>query len=368
MNVFSFNRTFTFFIIGALVAVTSLSFSHPAFAQESNSNEAGMKISPAVIEPSDVLNPASSHQYSITVRNLNHYSQEFYLSTSDIVDVKDGSTPVFSTGKEEKTGMELSSWIKLPTDKITIDADAEKQIDFTIDVPDGASPGSHFGSVIISVDAPNVQRNGAAVGYKVANIIAIRVAGDANLDAGIREFSTDNYFNNSKNVGFKVRIENVGNILIRPIGPVEIRNMLGQKVDTFVFNQEQQGGVFPGRTREFTFNWNGQGTGFGRYEALISPVYGGDGSVKTMSATVTFWILPMKIIGPALAVLAVLLLIVFVFVRVYINRTLARYSHGQTRVVSGRRKSKGMSSSLLLAVVMLTVTAVFAIILLALFA
>jgi hypothetical protein len=194
------------------------------------------------------------------------------------------------------------------------------------------------------------------------------VAGDATIDAGIREFSTDKYFNNSKNVSFALRVENTGNVLIRPIGPVEIRNMLGQKVDTFMFNDEQQGGVFPGRTREFSFSWKGQGTGFGRYEALISPVYGADGSQKTMAATVSFWILPMKIIGPALAALAFILFVVFIMARIYIKRTLAGYDYGSTRVVSGRRKGKGTSSTLLLIVVMVTVTAIFALILLALFA
>jgi hypothetical protein len=143
--------------------------------------------------------------------------------------------------------------------------------------------------------------------------------------------------------------------------------MLGQKVDTIMFNAEQQGGVFPGKVREFKFNWTGQGTGFGRYEALISPVYGENGAKKTMSSTVTFWILPWKIIGPALAVLAVFLLISIVFVRIYVKRTLAKYTYGQTRV-AGRRRKKGMSSTLLLAVVMLTITALFTLILLALFA
>ena len=328
----------------------------------------GVSISPAILEPDKPIDPGTSQQFSVTIKNLNSFEQKYYISSEDIVDVVDGGTPIFADEKKtEKTGMELSGWIKLPVREMTIGAGVSEQLNFTIEVPQEASPGSHFGSIFISVDPPEIARNGASVGYKVANIISLRVAGDANIEASIRQFSTDRFFNGSKNVGFSARIENTGNVLIRPVGPVEIRNMLGQKVDTIIFNEEQQSGVFPGRVREFKFKWSGQGTGFGRYEAILSPVYGEDGARKTMSSTVSFWIIPVKIIGPILAGLAFVLLITFVFVRLYIKRTLAHLSYGKTRVV-GRRKGKGLSATLLLMVVMLTVTAIFMVIMLALFA
>jgi hypothetical protein len=170
----------------------------------------------------------------------------------------------------------------------------------------------------------------------------------------------------SQNVDFSVRIENTGNVLVRPIGPLEVFNMLGNKVGNTVFNEEQAA-VFPGVTREFfDIKWEGDSIGFGRYEAILSPTYGDIGEKKTMSNTVTFWILPMNIIGPALGVLAVLLLVAFIFVRMYIKRSLAHMNQGR-RIV--RRRSKGGSSATLLVVVVtLTVTALFLIVLLALFA
>lgn len=335
------------------------------FAQEQGE---GLSISPAVIEPSTSLDPGTSQQFSVTLKNLNSKEQKFYLSTRDIIDVAENSTPIFSDGREEKTGMELSSWVKLPMTDITLAPGVSEKITFTIDVPQDASPGSHFGSIIISVDPPEIQQSGAAVGYQVANIITLRVTGDAVVDANVRQLSTDRYFNGSKNVDFSARIENAGNVLIRPIGPVEISNMLGQKVDTFTFNGETQSAVFPGKVREFEFKWTGEGTGFGRYEAVLSAIYGEEGAKKTMSSTVSFWILPIKIIGPALAGLAFLLLVTFLFVKLYIRRTLANMTYGRARVVSNRRRSKNVSATLLLVVVMLTVTVLFMVLLLALFA
>lgn len=326
--------------------------------------QAGVSISPALIEESH--DPGVKKEYSVTVKNLNDYEQKFYISTRDITDVKDGGTPVFANDNLEKTGMELANWISLGVTEITLPAGVSERVNFTMQIPADATPGSHFGSVFISVDAPEIAQSGAAIGYQVANIISIRVSGEANEGANIRQFSTEKFFHGSKNVNFEARIENTGNVLVRPTGPVEIFNMLGKKVDTVSFN-ESQGAVFPGRVREYNFNWQGDGTGFGRYEVVMSPVYGETGARKTMSSTASFWILPLNIILPALGALAFILLLSFIFVRLYIKRTLAHLAHGQTRIVR-RRKNKGVSATLLLVVVMLTVTAVFMIIMLVLFA
>jgi hypothetical protein len=354
----SSRSVYTLFI-GCVLCLFSFSASF-AHAQ----GEVGVSISPALIE--EALDPGVKKEYSVTVKNLNNYEQKFYISTKNITDVRDGGAPVFADPNAEKTGMELSQWITLGVTEIVVPAGVSERINFTMQVPTDATPGSHFGSVFISVDAPELKESGAAVGYEVANIISIRVTGDANEGANIRQFSTERFFHGSPNVSFKTRIENTGNVLVRPTGPVEIYNMLGKKVDTISFN-ESQGAVFPGREREYKFDWQGEGTGFGRYEVLLSAVYGDDGARMTMSSTASFWILPLNIILPALGGLAFILLISFVFVRLYIKRTLAHLAHGQTRIVR-KRKNKGVSATLLLVVVMLTVTAVFMIIMLVLFA
>ncbi len=348
--------TYLFVALSVLVGVHT-----QVHAQE---NSAGVSVSPAIIEPDEQINPGTSKEYSITIKNLNNNEQTFYLSPRNIVDMQAG-TPVFSESNE-KTGMELADWIKLPVNQIKLSPGGSERVVFTMDVPMDASPGSHFGSVFVSVDPPEIEKSGAAVGYQVANIIIARVAGEATDSANIRQFATKRFFHSSKNVDFSVRIENLGNVLVKPTGPVEITNMLGQKVDTFIFNEEQAS-VFPKKIREYQFNWTGEGTGFGRYEALISTVYGEAGAKKTLTSTVSFWILPMNIILPALAGLALLLLITFIFVKLYIRRTLAHLAHGQGRIVRKRRKG-GLSATLLLTVVMLTVTAVFVITLLVLFA
>lgn len=324
----------------------------------------GVRITPAVIE--ETLDPGEQREYSVTIGNQNPNEQTYFLSLRNIEGVRDGGTPIFADDNQEITGYELVDWIDLSQDQVTLAPGAEETVDFTITLPADAPPGSRFGGIFVSVEAPRLDRSGAAIGYQVANIISIRVAGDANESASIRQFATEKYFHGSSNVDFTARIENQGNVLARPTGPVEITNMLGRTVDTITMN-EARGAVFPGATRDFSVNWSSDATGFGRYEAVISLAYGEEGAVRTMSSTATFWILPTNILFPAIGVLVFLLLVSYVMVKLYIRRTLARMGYaGRGQAV--RRRRRGGNTTLLLFSVLLSVTALFLLILLVLFA
>lgn len=331
-----------------------------------SAQNAGVRISPAVFEPSGTFDPGSTYDQEVTVTNLNNTEETYFLFTRNISGTRPGGVPVFARDNEP-TGYELADWIELERTEVTIPSGESVTVPLTITIPENASPGSHLGSIFVSVEPPEIERSGAAVGYQVANLLSLRVTGDVDIDASIREFSTDKFVYGAQNVNFTARIENAGNIVVKPIGPLEIYNMLGNKVGDVVFN-EDQARVIPGEVREFQdINWTGDSLGFGRYEAIISPTYGEAGVVKTMSSTVTFWIIPFQIIGPVLGALAVLLLATFFGVRMYIRRSLEAHLSGGRRVLRRRRK-KSSSATLLLIVVMLGVTALFLIVLLALFA
>lgn len=334
---------------------------HVSLAQ----NGAGIGLKPATIE--ETLEPGVTKQYNVSISNVSGSDQVYYLSKRDISGVKDGGVPIFADEAIEKTPYEISEWMVLAVDTLAVPKGEERTLSFILNVPADAAPGSHFGGIFVSAEPPRLRESGAAVGYEVANIISIRVAGEVLEKAQIRQFSTDNYLYGKPEVNFSARIENSGNTLLRPTGPLEITNMFGKQVANLNFNQELAG-VFPGNTREFTLSWKEGGPMFGRYEAILSPVYGEDGFKQTVSSSVTFWILPMNIIGPALGVLVFLLLVTYISVRLYIKRKLLNYSGvGGTRKLV-RRRQNNSSAFLLIFVVMMTVTALFLLVLLAFFA
>lgn len=325
---------------------------------------AGVTLKPATIE--ERIDPGTTKSFAVVVRNESSADQVYYLTRQDIVGVRDGNVPVYADEDIDPTELDMSQWITLATDSLAIPAGGEAQVNFTVTVPNDAAPGSHFAGIFVSIEPPKMRESGASIGYEVANIISLRVAGEVNEQASIRQFSTDNYLYGSPNVTFNVRIENSGNTLVRPSGPMEITNMFGKKVDGGLLFNDSAAAVFPGNTREFTLDWKGEGYGFGRYEAVVSPVYGEEGAKQTMSSTVTFWVLPMKIVLPALGVLATLLLVVYVGVKLYVRRKLSYYSAVGGRKLAQRRNTG--NPLLLIFLVMLCVTALFFIALLILFA
>lgn len=328
------------------------------------SSLAGIGLRPAKIEGAPI--PGDVQTYKVGITNLSAVRQTYYLFLRDISGVKPGGVPIFAEENAEKSGYELTEWVTLDTTEIILDPAEEKEINVTIAVPLNATPGSHFGGIFVSMVPPKMRSSGASVGYEVANIISMRVAGDAIENMQIRSFSSDNFIYSKPEVIFTVRVENKGSVLGEPFGPLEIYNMFGKRVALQTIN-DTKAGVFPMSERSFDLTWKDEGPGFGRYQARVSMVYGDQGR-QSISSTASFWILPMNIILPALGVLAMLLLFAYIFVKLYIRNTLRGMSTSGTRRVVRRRQKSGMSALLLVTVVLLGVTAIFLLILLALFA
>ncbi len=325
---------------------------------------AGVGIRPAIVD--DRMDAGETKEFTLTISNLSSVDQLFYLYRRDIVGASDNGTPEFAPPDRELSGLELSQWITLEQESVFVPAGGSEQIRYSLRAPDEISPGSHFGGIFVSVEPPEMQESGAAVGYEVANIITIRISGIAEESAFIREFSTARFFYGSANVDFQSRIENTGNTLVRPRGLVTVTNMFGKEVASLPFN-ESLGGVFPGTTRSFALSWASDTVGLGRYEALLALSYGDTGAVKSLHSSITFWILPMNIILPALGTLLFILLIMYVSVRIYVQRQISRYAQIGTRKIV-RQRSNGPSLITILLLSTLTVTSIFLVILLLLFA
>jgi hypothetical protein len=340
-------------------------FLFAAFSGVALAQGAGITLKPATIEEN--MDPGATRDFTFVIVNESTSDQLYYLGKRDIVGVRDGSVPVYAEEGQEKTIYELSEWITLASDTVMVPAGQETSVNFTIKVPEGGAPGSHFAGIFISVEPPKLRESGAAIGYEVANIVSIRVAGEVDERASIRQFSTDNYIYGSPNVEFSLKIENSGNTLVRPRGPLAITNMFGKEVGGGMIFNEPAAGVFPRDTREFVFSWESDEPGFGRYEAVVSPVFGEAGANQTISSSVTFWILPMNIIGPVLGILLFTFLVIYIGTRLYVRRKLAYYSATASGRKLVRRDSSTGTPLLLVFLVMLSVSAIFFIVLLLLF-
>jgi len=331
------------------------------YAQDS----AGITLVPASIEEPADLGAVFTRELKIT--NQSDADTLYYLSKRNIKGVEAGGVPIFAEDDAEITGFELSEWLAFESETVFIPARQTVIVPFVISVPEDATPGSHFGGVFVSVEPPRLRQTGAGVGYVVSSVISIRVTGDVIDTARIRSLSTDKIIYSEKNVSFIAKIENQGSILIRPRGPMTIESTFSGKRETFIVN-DNLAGVFPGAVRDIAFTWESEGLGFGRYEAVLALVYDGQGGQRTIDATHSFWVFPIKIMMIILGSFLGIFAAGYLLTRYYIRQAIMRAS-GTRRIVTQRyRRQAGLSRFAFVFVSMLTVLVIFLIILLMLFA
>lgn len=297
----------------------------------------GLQMRPAVIE--EKVDPGETRSFTIQVTNIAEEEKTLYLSALDIVGIDAGGVPAFAE-EGEKTPYELSAWIGLPTDIIVLRSAETRDITFTVRVPRDASPGSHFGGIFFESKPSQGQDTGTAIGARVGTVVSLLVAGDITEEVILREFSTERFIYDAPPVGFKMNIENRGNVLARPHGAIEITDMFGKKVATVEVNATGAA-VFPQGTREYAESWDTEGLVLGRYTATLNVVYGEE-ERRTVIRSTSFWVLPLK---PTLitlgSILGVILLLYFL-VRTYIRRKLRDMGVTDTKAYS-QRYNRGIS-------------------------
>ena len=303
------------FAISTIFVFGLLAISNSVIAQEEQG--AGVTIEPALID--EKLDPGDTFTTTMKVTNRTAREQEYYFISRNIKELTEGGRPIYAD-IEEETPYEISSWINLPEDPLPVPAGETGEIEITINVPENASPGSHFGSIFASLQPDLPDEIATGVGYQVGTLMNIRIAGNIVEDAILREFTSDKSVYTKPRVLFNAKVQNKSNVLIRPYGPLEITNIFGKKVATLTMN-EKANGIFPEQTREFEVVWEGSDLSFGRYQALLGMVYG-DEVRKNVSRTVSFWVLPMNIILPVVGGLIALIGGIYVLIRWRVNKKL----------------------------------------------
>ncbi len=293
-----------------------------------------VKIEPAQIDEN--VNPGQTLNETIKVTNQDQQPKTFYLLARDISGTGDGGQPVFASGTDDIYGM--SAWVSFGQPSVVVAGGASKDVPFSIKVPKDAAPGGHFGAVFLSLEAKKPTNTGTGVGLEIGPIIDLRVAGEVVEDARIREFSTDKSIYGVPIVNFSTKIENLGNVLLKPHGLLEIVNMFGKKVFSSTIN-DSASGIYPKSQRSFSAQWAPEGFTFGRYQATEAWLYGENGN-KTIYQTISFWVFPLNVILPVFFGILAVILAFYFGIRAYIAKKLRELQRGAGKVdPSGARSA-----------------------------
>ena len=226
----------------SLVAVASLAIavggfvSYDAFAQDTGS---GLRVSPTRTDISVV--PGASKQIKQTVKNVTGNAVKVEASLSDFESDGVSGEPVLITDGETSSSRSMKEFVELP-EGFELEPEEEKEITLDIKVPDSASPGAYYGSVLYKASPANTPGDGQVVLVaSVGSLVLVEVPGDItekievkSIGAYIGEDAGTLFTKKPDNVG--ILVENQGNGFAAPFGKVKVTDWRGNEVFEYDLN------------------------------------------------------------------------------------------------------------------------------------
>ena len=263
--------------------------------------ERGFSISPLTFEltanPGDILtNKLKVYNPTDTIIGIKMEVEDFTVA---------GETGEVRIQPAETETYSLAAWITTEPTEFTLEPREQKFVDFTINVPENAEPGGHYGSVLATTTGIiGDEIIGSSVVQKVGNLVLLTVSGEVKEELIVKDFSSPSFLEYGP-VNFIMRFENLGTVHVRPKGFIAITNWRDKKVIDIPFPQNN---VIPGSIRKIEASWDKKWL-FGKYTAILVGSYGMS-NAPFNPPVLTFWVFPWKII---LGVILILLLVIFYF-------------------------------------------------------
>lgn len=305
-------------------------------AQSTANNGQALEIAPPVIYVN--ADPGETVKTQILIRDISSGDLLVNGQVNNFVSGGEDGTPKIILDKDEDANNAYSmvDWVE-PLPSLRLVPREIKTMTATINVPKDASPGGHYAVIRFTSVPPSLEGSGVSLSASIGVLVLVTVSGKITEGINIESISVSRNskkgsFFESGPLEFSERIKNTGNVHVQPKGQLSITNMFGKKLTDLNINQPP-GNVLPQSIREFKQSLDSAVIGnkrlFGRYTAKLTVTYGTD--KKTATSTITFWVIPYKIVA---LVIAILIALFFLF-----RFLLKRYNR---RVVeqANRRRNK----------------------------
>ncbi len=284
----------------------------PAFAQESQQSGNGFRISP--VRSEYVIEKGKSVDLSITVENPANVPTTANLVANDFIasDKEDGEPRLIL---DETTERPKNSFKSLVGDLGIVELGPSEKKDITVKIliPENANAGGYYGAIRVVPATGGAGSANVGLTASVGSIVLIRVPGPLTERLDLVEFTASQdkkakSFFTSGDVSVMLRLKNEGDIHLKPIGKVQVKNMFGKQVHEYELNSDQntseRANILPGSIRRFEDTipdkkW------LGRYTVAVNLGYS-EGGGDLISAETTFWYLPVWSIAVLLLLLAAL--------------------------------------------------------------
>ena len=257
------------------------------------------------------VNPGQTANTQVLIRDVSNSPLTVTGQVNDFVASGTDGTPKVLLNETSPDPYSLKDWV-VPPASLQLVPKQIKTLPITIHVPADASPGGHYGVIRFTGTAPSINgANGVSLSASIGALMLLTVSGNIVNNLSVQQFSATHdgsagsLFQGGP-IGFSELIKNTGNVHEQPIGLVTVKDMFGHTLATLPVNQPPAN-VLPGSSRLFKQIMDKSVIGnkrlFGRYTASLKLTYGPANSKKTLTATTSFWVIPLKTVAIVIAVL-----------------------------------------------------------------
>ncbi|MEM9336683.1 MAG: hypothetical protein AAGA35_02410 [Patescibacteria group bacterium] len=279
-----------------------------------------IQVGDFVIGPGKVeleIQPGETVVREVSVSNRISDGREFILEVEDISGTADGSQAVVLLG-DDRGPYSLKDLISFPSNTFEIGLGERARIPVTITVPPDAEPGGYYGSVIVSTVRKGERPSEEGVARspiiaRIGSLFFVTVPGAVETAAQLQDFKTTDgrLWYESGPINFGLTYENTGTRHLNPYGEIRISNMLGEEVG---FVELDPWFALPQSVRLRELSWDRELL-LGRYTAVAQINRGYEDIVDEM--TISFWVLPWKIIAGVFGGLFIIFFLIRAFFRTF---------------------------------------------------
>lgn len=241
-NLLSQNVT-AVFVLATLLGVLAVPVS--AFAQEDTSEVEKITLSPssrdlktdagATVTGSMKIINNGTMAYDFTV-----YARPYSVST-------EAYGPNFT---DQKPNADLYKWVQFQQTEYSIEPGQTIEVPYTLNVPENAAPGGHYGVLFAETKEREISGTGVARQKRVGKIVYATVNGEYQTNGALKEFILP-FWQTDTPLESSVRIENSGNVDFRASVSTVAKDVFGRTK----FKYTGDPIVLPGTVRLAEMKW-----------------------------------------------------------------------------------------------------------------
>ncbi len=298
-------------------------------AAHAASSDFTIQVAPSPLTVS--LTPGQQQSTSLTVRNFSNHNEILKPGlTSFRIDSR--SKNISFTGQPPA---DMVNWVIFKQQTLTLGPGASQNLDISFDTPNDVG-FSYSAAITLSRASEGTQSGVTNLKGSVAVFCLINVnRKDAKSALSIESFRANKSSYEFLPASFELTLKNNGNVIAQPTGTIFIQRSFSDNTPLATLPINSQGGyILPATSRGFSAGWqngfpayiaNSASPGkpttyhlewdwshlsqlrFGRYVAKAVVVYNDGHNDVPLIASYTFWVVPWRIIGFTVLILAILI-------------------------------------------------------------